>query len=113
MPNKRRNQINRALKRDRREQKSRSEFINLPTSQKARRTARAQANVAYRPVLRGLRSEVAGSKKREGELKDWYGGLNAQNQQAQQSAAATSQAAESALTQRLSDASASDSSALQ
>jgi len=112
MPNKRRNQISRALKRDRREQKSRSEFINLPTAQKAKRTARAQANVAYKPVLRGLRSEVASSRKREGELKDWYGGLTAQNQAAQQSAAATSQAAESALTQRLANASASDSSAL-
>jgi hypothetical protein len=113
MPNKRRSQIQRQIKRDRREQKSRSEFINLPTAQKAKRTARAQANVVYKPVLRGLRSEVAGSRKREGELKDWYGGLTAQNQAAQQSAAATSQAAESALTQRLANASASDSSALQ
>src|SRR4051794_40315333 len=112
MPKQRRQQINRQLKRERREQKSRSEFIRSPTAQKAKRTARAQANVAYRPVLRGLKSEVAGSRKREGELKDWYGGLTTQNQQAQQSAAATSQAAESALTQRLANASASDSANL-
>lgn len=112
MPNKRRNQISRALKRDRREQKSRSEFINLPTAQKAKRTARAQANVAYKPVLRGLRSEVAGSKKREGELGSWYGGLTSQIGQAQQNAATSSQSADSALTQRLADASASDQTAL-
>jgi len=112
-PMKRRNQISRQLKRETRERKSQERFIASPTAQKARRTARAQANVVYKPVLRGLRSEVAGSKKREGELKDWYGGLTAQNQQAQQSAAASSQASEAALTQRLANASASDSSALQ
>lgn len=112
MPNKRRSQINRALKRETRERKSRARFIESPTTKKARHIAGAEANKEYKPVLRGLRSEVAGSKKREGELKDWYGGLTAQNQQAQQSAAASSQAAESALTQRLANASASDSANL-
>ncbi len=109
----RRNQISRQLRRETRDRKAQARFIESPTPKKARRIAGAEANKEYRPVLRGLRSEVAGSKKREGELKDWYGGLTSQNQQAQQSAAATSQAAESALTQRLNNASASDSSALQ
>jgi hypothetical protein len=109
---KRRNQINRQLKRETRERKSQERFIASPTAQKAKRTARAQANVIYKPVLRGLRSEVAGSKKREGELGSWYGGLTSQIGQAQQSAATSSQAAESALTQRLANASASDQTAL-
>lgn len=112
MPNKRRSQINRALKRETRERKAQARFIESPTPKKARHIAGAEANKEYRPVLRGLRSEVAGSKKREGELKDWYGGLTAQNQAAQQSAASASQAAESALTQRLANASASDSANL-
>jgi hypothetical protein len=114
MPKQRRKQqISRQLRRETREAKSQERFIASPTAQKAKRTARAQANVAYKPVLRGLKSEVAGSRKREGELKDWYGGLTAQNAAAQQSAAASSSAQESALTQRLANASASDSANLQ
>jgi hypothetical protein len=110
---KRRNQINRQLRRETRERKSQQDFIKLPTAKRARRTAAAEANVQYKPVLRGLRSEIAGSRKREGELKSWYGGLTAQNAAAQQSAATSSQAQESALTQRLANASASDSANLQ
>jgi hypothetical protein len=113
MPKQRRNQINRQLKRETRERKAQSRFIESPTPKKARHIAGAEARKEYTPVLRGLKSEVAGSNKREGELKDWYGGLTAQNQAAQQSAATSSGLAESALTQRLANASASDSSALQ
>lgn len=109
---KRKQQIRRQLGRETRERKSQERFIASPTAQKAKRTARAQANVVYKPVLRGLRSEVAGSNKREGELKDWYGGLTAQNQAAQQSAATSAAGQEAALTQRLANASATDSSAL-
>lgn len=105
MANKRRAQINRQLKR---EQKGRQRFLEIPTAKKARHTAGAEARKEYTPVLRGLKSEIRGSRKREGELKDWYGGLTAQNQQAQQSAAASAQSAESALTQRLANASAAD-----
>jgi len=112
MPRQRRNQINRQLKRETRERKAQARFIENPTPKKARKIARAEANVAYKPVLRGLRSEVAGSNKREGELKDWYGGLSSQIGQSQQDAATSSQAAESALTQRLANASASDTAAL-
>lgn len=108
----RKQQISRQLRRETREQKSQERFVASPTAQKAKRTARAQANVVYKPVLRGLRSEVAGSNKREGELKDWYGGLTAQNQAAQQSAATSAAGQEAALTQRLANASATDSSAL-
>lgn len=109
----RKQRIQRQLKRETRERKSQQDFIKLPTAKRARRTAGAEANKEYRPVLRGLRSEIAGSNKREGELKDWYGGLSAQNQATQQSAATSSQAQESALTQRLANASASDSQNLQ
>jgi hypothetical protein len=112
MPNKRRNQIGRQLKRETRERKSQARFIESPTVKKARHIAGAEANKEYKPVLRGLRSEVAGSKKREGELANWYGGLNKQISSAQTNAATSSQAAESALTQRLANASASDQSAL-
>jgi hypothetical protein len=112
MPNKRRSQIKRQLHRETREQKGRERFVEAPTPKGAQRTARAEANTVYKPVLRGLRSEVAGSKKREGELGSWYGGLTSQIGQAQQNAAASSQAAESALTQRLANASASDQTAL-
>lgn len=112
MKTKRQKQIGRQLQRETRERKSQERFVASPTAQKAKRTARAQANVVYKPVLRGLRSEVAGSKKREGELAGWYGGLTAQNQAAQQSAASTSAAQESALTQRLAQAGSQDSSAL-
>lgn len=112
MKTKRQKQIGRQLRRETRERKAQARFIESPTPRKAGRIAGAQANKEYRPVLRGLRSEVAGSNKREGELKDWYGGLTAQNQAAQQSAAASSQAAETALTQRLANASASDSANL-
>lgn len=110
---KRRQQINRQLKRETRERKSQARFIESPTVKKARHIAGAEANKEYKPVLRGLKSEVAGSRKREGELKDWYGGLTAQNAAAQQSAATASNSAEQALTQRLANASASDSANLQ
>lgn len=112
MAKQRKQQIRRQLGRETRERKSQERFIASPTAQKAKRTARAQANVVYKPVLRGLRSEVAGSKKREGELGSWYGGLTSQIGQAQQSAAASSQVQDAALTQRLADASASDQTAL-
>lgn len=112
MPNKRRSQIKRQLHRETREQKGRERFVENPMPKKARHIAGAEANKEYRPVLRGLRSEVAGSKKREGELGSWYGGLTSQIGQAQQNAATSSQAAETALTQRLANASASDQTAL-
>jgi len=112
MPNKRRNQISRQMRRTKQEALGRQRFLEIPTAKKARHIAGAEANKEYRPTLRGIRSEIAGSKKREGELGKWYSGLTAQNQQAQQSAAATAQAQESALTQRLANASASDQSAL-
>lgn len=110
---KRRNQIKRQLRRETREQKGRERFIENPTPKKARHIAGAEANKEYKPILRGLRSEVAGSKKREGELGSWYGGLASQIGQAQQSAAASSAAQEKALTERLAQAGAQDSSALQ
>ena len=109
---KRRNQIGRQLKRETRERKAQARFIENPTPKKARKIARAEANVAYKPVLRGLQSEVRGSAKREKDLGDWYGGLSGQIAQSQQDAAASSQAAETALTQRLANASASDTTAL-
>jgi len=108
----RRQQIQRQLKRETREAKGRERFIESPTPKKARHIAGAEANKEYKPILRGLRSEVAGSNKREGELKDWYGGLTAQNAAAQQSAATSAAGQEAALTQRLANASATDSSAL-
>src|ERR1700759_3240570 len=99
MPNKAPQQIGRQIKRETRERKAQSRFIESPTPKKARHIAGAEANKEYKPVLRGLRSEVAGSKKREGELGSWYGGLSNQIAQAQQSAAASSQNAENSLTQ--------------
>lgn len=113
MKQNRRQQIKRQVKQERRKTAAQARFIESPTPKRAAKTARAQANTVYKPVLRGLRSEVAGSNKREGELKDWYGGLTAQNQAAQQSAATSAAGQEAALTQRLANASASDSSALQ
>jgi hypothetical protein len=112
MAKQRKQQISRQLKRETRERKSQARFIESPTVKKARHIAGAEANKEYRPTLRGIRSEIAGSKKREGELGSWYGGLTSQIGQAQQNAATSSQAAESALTQRLANASASDQSAL-
>jgi hypothetical protein len=112
MAKQRRHQINRQLKREAREQKAQGRFIESPTPKKARHIAGAEANKEYKPVLRGLRSEVAGSKKREGELSSWYGGLTNQIGQAQANAATTSAAQEKALTERLANASASDQTAL-
>lgn len=112
MAKQRRAQINRQLKRETRERKSQAQFIEGPTAKKARHIAGAEARKEYSPVLRGLKSEVAGSKKREGEISNWYGGLTAQNAAAQSSATATSAAQESALTQRLAQAGSQDSSAL-
>jgi hypothetical protein len=108
----RRQRIQRQLKRETRERKAQSRFVESPTPKKARHIAGAEARKEYSPVLRGLKSEIAGSNKREGELKDWYGGLTAQNQAAQQSAATSAAGQEAALTQRLANASATDSSAL-
>lgn len=109
---KRRAQIARQLKKQNREVKAQARFIESPTPKKARHIAGAEARKEYSPTLRGIRSEVAGSKKREGELGSWYGGLTSQIGQAQQNAATSSQAAETALTQRLANASASDQTAL-
>jgi hypothetical protein len=112
MKQNRRQQIQRQLKKQGREQKSQARFVESPTTKKARHIAGAEANKEYKPVLRGLRSEIAGSKKREGEISGWYGGLTAQNAAAQQSAASTAAAQESALTQRLAQAGSQDSSSL-
>lgn len=109
---KRRQQIQRQLKKEGREQKAQARFVESPTPKKARKIAAAEANKEYRPVLRGLRSEVAGSRKREGELGNWYSGLAAQTATAQSNAAATSAAQEKALTERLANAGTADQSAL-
>lgn len=113
MPKQRHAQIRNQLRRENRERKGQARFLEIPTAKKARHTARAEANLAYKPVLRGIRSDIAGSAKREGELKDWYGGLSGQIAQSQKDAAASSQASEAALTQRLANASASDTTNLQ
>lgn len=110
---KRRQQIGRQLRRETREQKGRERFVENPTPKKAQHIAGAEANREYKPVLRGLRSEVAGSRRREGELSNWYGGLSNQIGQTQQNAAATSAAQEKALNERLAQAGAQDTSALQ
>ncbi len=109
---KRRQQIQRQLKKEGREQKAQARFVESPTPKKARKIAAAGANKEYRPVLRGLRSEVAGSRKREGELGNWYSGLAAQTATAQSNVAATSAAQEKALTERLANAGTADQSAL-
>lgn len=112
MAKQRKQQISRQLRRETRERKSQARFIESPTVKKARHIAGAEARKEYSPVLRGLKSEIRGSVKREKDLGDWYGGLTNQIGQTQQDAAASSQAAESALTQRLANASASDTTAL-
>lgn len=113
MKTKRRQQIGRQLKRETRERKSQAQFIESPTAKKARHIAGAQANKEYRPVLRGLRSEIAGSAKREKDLGDWYGGLANQIGQTQATANQTAATQDKALTDRLANAGSQDKATLE
>lgn len=105
-------QIHGQLRKELRERRGQENFIKPLTGKRAMHIARSESAQEYSPVLRGLKGQIRGSQKREGEISNWYSGLANQIGQTQASAAATSAAQEKALTERLAQAGAADTSAL-
>jgi hypothetical protein len=68
---------NRVAKQQARRTRQQERFTEPNTPRSARETARAQAALEFRPVERQIKSEIAGSAKREGDLGKWWGDVAA------------------------------------
>lgn len=86
----------RQVRRERRDAKSAENFRKPLTGKRAGKVARKQAGLEFNPVIRTIKADVRGSHKREGQLDDWYGGLDqaaAQNLDTSRAAAGSARAA--------------------
>ncbi len=84
-----------------RKAKAQAGFVGPYTPKQAAKVARSQTKTEYAPLERQIASEIRGSKKREGELGDWYSGLAGDYAQGQQAAQQAFTTAEQATNDRL------------
>lgn len=104
---------NRQLRQERRRARQQSNFVGPYTPKQAHKVAAKTVQTEYRPTERQIASEIRGSKKREGEIGDWYSQLEDQYAQGQQSAASAADAANAATAASLQQTSANTASLLQ
>jgi len=91
--------------RERREARGRQRFIEPLTAHGARKVSKGLAKLEFGPTEREVRSQVRGSRKREGELGRWYGELGQGYDEGGKRAQEAFGAAEAATNQRLGAAS--------
>lgn len=103
----------RVAKRTAREQKEKQRFVEPLTGKRAMHIAKANANLEYRPIERAIQSEIKGSQKREGEIGQWYGGLDNLIAQQQAAGKASDQAATDAINSQVAGANAQSAEGLQ
>jgi hypothetical protein len=96
-----------------RREKQQSNFSGLYTPKQAAKVAKAETATEYKPVERQIASEVLGSKKREGEIQDWYTGLEDQYAQGQATAATAADSANAAVAASLGQTSQNTANLLQ
>lgn len=99
--------------REARRTRQQEDFVGPYTPKQAHKVAAASVKTEYRPTERQIASEIRGSKKREGEISDWYSDLENQYAQGQQSAASAADAANAATAASLQQSSANTSNLLQ
>jgi hypothetical protein len=99
--------------RETRRAKQQSNFVGPYTPRQAKKVAKAQVGTEYRPTERQIAGEIRGSKKREGEIQDWYTQLENQYAQGAQQAASAADAANAATAAGLQQSSANTASLLQ
>jgi hypothetical protein len=93
--------------------KKQADFVGPYTPKQAHKVAVKETKTEFAPTERQIASEVRGSKKREGEIDDWYSGLEDQYAQGQQAAASAAQTADAATAASLQSSSANTASLLQ
>ena len=79
-------------------------FIAPHTGRQAGAIANAEAGAEYNPEIRAKRQEAAGSRKREGDLGQWYRELAADYQGAQDTGSAALQSIQDTTTKQLAEA---------
>jgi hypothetical protein len=79
-------------------------FLAPHTGRQAGAAANAAASAEFNPEIRQLRQQAKGSRKREGDLADWYAQLSSDYQGAQDSGAAALQSIEDTTSKQLAEA---------
>lgn len=103
----------RRTRREERHAKQQQNFVGPYTPKQAHKVAAATVNTEYLPTERQIASEVRGSKKREGEIDNWYSGLEDQYAAGQTSAAQAADAANAATAATLQQTSQNTANLLQ
>lgn len=80
------------------------QFLAPRTGRQAGAAANAEAGAEYNPEIRQLREQAKGSRKREGDLAQWYSQLAADYEGAQSAGAAALQSVEDTTTKQLGEA---------
>ncbi|HEX6456227.1 MAG TPA: hypothetical protein VF009_06875 [Solirubrobacterales bacterium] len=94
---------NRVARQAERRQREQERFTEPLTPKAARKVARSQAATEFRPTERQIASEIRGSKKREGELGQWWDSIGQGYQQDQANSLAAMKVAEDATNQRIAE----------
>jgi hypothetical protein len=105
----RRQRLKAQARKTRREVKAQERFTGTHTPKQAAHIAGREAQAEYGPIKRSLRSDLRASRKREGELGQWYGQLASDIGTAAEQGADLYAAQQAELTKRLADAGAADS----
>lgn len=74
----RRQRLRRQVRRERRQTRGAENFRKPLTGKRARKVAKAQAGREFNPVIRQIKGEREGSRKRQKQLGDWFTGLENQ-----------------------------------
>jgi hypothetical protein len=86
------------------EGQSRGQFLQTHTGPQAGAIANAEAGAEYNPEIRELRTQAKGSRKREGDLGQWYAQLAADYQGASDAGAAALQSIQDTTGKQLAEA---------
>jgi hypothetical protein len=100
----------RQTRREERRDKQVENFVGPYTPKQAAKIAKATVKTEYKPTERQIASEIRGSKKREGEIGDWYSDLEGQYAAGQTAAASAADAANAAVASSLGQTSANTAS---
>jgi hypothetical protein len=106
-------QVARTGRREERRAKQQANFVGPYTPRQAKKVAKNQVRTEYRPTERQIASEIRGSKKREGQIQDWYTQLQSQYAQGAQQAASAADAANASTAATLGQTSANTANLLQ
>lgn len=104
----RRQRLKQQARKARREVKAKERFTGTHTPKQAAHIAGREAQAEYGPIKRSLRSDLRASRKREGELGQWYGQLAADIGTATAAGSDLYAAQQAEISKRLADAGVTD-----